>query len=161
MNDQEIKADLIEVIESGTFKTAHVFQYGGGILGVLNLKTGRTEGIFKSEDGKEFFFKKTSFWKSIYEWKDSHSLLASAAPTGKFNRAFLIDFQDMTYGLFPGGSKLRSWKVKDTFSQDLCEINPRGAFKRGARIRIGAEIPIGLLTFCYCLVSKRWREQSS
>jgi hypothetical protein len=161
MNDQEVRADLIEVIESGVLKTEHVFQYGGGILGVLNLKAGRTEGIFKTEDNKEYVFKKTSFWKSFYEWKDYTIVVASAKPARKFSRAFLIEFQGATYGLFPGGSKLRSWKVKNISSQALCEIYPRGAFKRGARVKISAEIPTGLLAFCYCLVTKRWQEQSS
>ena len=161
MNDQEFIADLIEVIETGVFKSEHLFHYGGGVLGVLSLKTGRSEGNFKAESGEEYNFKKTSPWKSHYEWRDNTSLVASAIPKGKLSRAFIIEYQGIVYGLLPGGSKLRSWKIKKSSTQDICEYIPRGIFKRGAMIKIGAEIPVGLLVFCYCLVSKRWQEQSS
>jgi hypothetical protein len=161
MTDQEFIADLIEVIETGAFKSEHLFQYGGGVLGFLSLKTGRTEGVFKAESGEQYHFKKTSPWKSHYEWRDNTSLVASAMPKGKLNKAFIVEYQGNVYGLLPGGSKLRSWKIKTTSTQDICEYKPRGPFKRGAMIRIGAEIPLGLLVFCYCLVSKRWQEQYS
>ena len=128
---------------------------------MLDLKTGKTGGVYRTDDGKDCQFEKTNFWKSHYEWKDHNSLLGSAVPKTKLSRAFLINYQGNGYGLFPGGSKLRSWNIKDSSSQILCEFKTRGAFKRGAIIQIGAEIPIGLLVFGYCLVSKRWQEQSS
>ena len=161
MIDQELKADLIEVIETGTFRTEHTFQFGRGVLGVLKFNSGRSEGEFIASDGTEYQFKKTTFWKSNYVWKKGESILASAAPRGKLTRAFIIDFQGSTYGLFPGGSKPRSWKVKNISEKDLCEIMPRGAFKRGAHLWIRDEIPIDLLIFCYSLVSRCWQEQSS
>jgi len=161
MNEQELKADLIEIVETGAFKTEHLFQFGGGVLGVLKLKASRSEGNFKTETGEEYFFSKPSIWKSNYEWRDNTSLLGRAVPKGKLSRAFIIDFQGTAYGLLPGGSKLRSWRIVSTSGEDLCEFIPRGAFKRGARVRIGAEIQVGLLGFCYCLVTKRWQEQSS
>jgi hypothetical protein len=161
MNDQEIRADLIEVRESGAFKTEHVFLFGGGTLGVLTLKAGKSEGSFSANDGLCYQYKKTSFWKSHYEWKQGERTLAKANSKGKLSRAFYIDYQGTYYGLFPGGSKLRSWKVKTASGRDLCEILPRGAFKRGAFLKILAEIPIELLVFCYCLVTRRWQEQSS
>jgi hypothetical protein len=161
MNDQEIKTDLIEVKESGAIKTEHVFQFGEGALGVLRLKPGKSEGVFTASDGSDYQFKKTSLLKSHYELKKGATALARAMPRGKLSRVFLVDFQGTAYGLFPGGSKLRSWKVKNANSQELCEILPRGAFKRGALLRIRSEIPIELLVFCYCLVIKRWQEQSS
>jgi hypothetical protein len=161
MIDREFKADLIEVLETGAFKTEHVFQTDEGILGSLSLNVGKTEGAFQAVDEKELTFKKTSPWKSNYEWRDGSSLIGSAVPRKALSRAFLIDFQGTGYGLIPGGTKMRSWRVINSSDQELCEILPRGAFKRGARIRIKAEIPIGLLIFSYCLVNKRWQEQSS
>ena len=161
MSDLEIRADLIQVLESGIIKTEHVFHAADGVLGILNLKTGKSEGLFTTPGGQEHIFKKISAWKSIYEWKDGSSLVASAKPPKALSRAFVIDFEGTGFGLFPGGSKLRSWKVKNTSNQEICEIQPRGAFKRGALIKIRADIPVGLLVFSYCLVSKRWQEQSS
>ena len=161
MSDLEIKADVIEVVESGVFKTKHVFNSASGSLGILEMKTGRSEGLFTATDGKEYTFKKTSAWKSNYELKEGSYLTAAAMSLKALSRAFKIDFQGMGYGLLPGGSKMRSWKVRNTSNQELCEIQPRGAFKAGARILIRADIPVNLMVFCYCLVSKRWKEQSS
>ena len=161
ISDQEIKADQIVVIETGLLTTQHVFQFGGGILGVLNLKPGKSAGNFQGEDKQEYHFTKPNIWKPQYEWKEHKTLLGSASSKSVLSRVFLINFRDINYGLFPGGSKFRSWTLKDSSSRVLCEFIPRGAFKRGAIIRIKSEFPFGLLVFCYCLVVKRWQEQSS
>ncbi len=43
MSDLEIRADLIQVLESGIIKTEHVFHAADGVLGILNLKTGKCD----------------------------------------------------------------------------------------------------------------------
>lgn len=161
MSDQEIRADLIEVLESGIIKTEHVFQSRQGILGIMNLKAGKSSGIYKAADGTEMSIKKTSFWKSNYEWRDGETLVGGAQPRKALSPTFFIMYQGNSVVLSPGGNKARSWRVKNSFNQELCEIQPRGVFKRGARLLIKAEIPIGLLVFCYCLVSIRWQERSA
>ncbi len=65
MSDLEIKADIIEVLESENFKTEHVFQSREGILGIMSLKAGKSDGIYKAADGTEMLLKKTSFWNLI------------------------------------------------------------------------------------------------
>jgi len=161
MTNEEMRADLIEVLEKGTFNTEHTFMTSSGMLGVLNLKSGRTEGIFQGADGSNLLFKKTSFWKSNFDLRQGGMILSTAAPRGRLSRALRIDFDSMEYGLHPGGSKLRSWVIKDCQDQVICELDPRGLLKRGALIRIIQEVPLPLVVFAYCLVSRRWQEQSS
>ncbi|MFV1948667.1 MAG: hypothetical protein ACC633_01900 [Anaerolineales bacterium] len=161
MSDLEIKADIIEVLESGIFKTEYVFQSREGILGIMSLKAGKSDGIYKAADGTEMLLKKTSFWKSNYEWRDGETLVGGAMPRKALRPTFIIKFQGNSVVLSPGGNKARSWRVRNSSNQEPCEIQPRGVFKRGARLLIRAEIPIGLLVFCYCLVSIRWQERTS
>lgn len=159
MSDLEIKADIIEVLETGIFKTEHVFQSRDSILGIMSLKAGKSGGIYIAADGTEMSLRKTSFWKSNYEWRDGEILVGGAMPRKALSPTFIIKFQGNSVMLSPGGNKARSWRVKNSFNQELCEIQPRGVFKRGARLLIRAEIPIGLLVFCYCLVIIRWQER--
>ena len=53
------------------------------------------------------------------------------------------------------------WTLRNARDQILCEIKPRGVFKRGAMFRILNQLPITLLVFTYCLVSKSWQDQSA
>ncbi|MCJ7732980.1 MAG: hypothetical protein MUP11_00395 [Anaerolineales bacterium] len=161
MNNEELKADVIEVGVSGTFKTEHVFATSAGILGILTLNAGISEGDFQGADGSSLVIKRTSFWKSNYELRDGNSVIATAVPLGKLRRGLILNMEGEPLGLYPGGSKLRSWRIKDALDQVLCEILPRGAFKRGAYLRINAQIPLRWLVFGYCLVTKRWQEESS
>jgi hypothetical protein len=161
MNSGEVAVDAFEVIETGVFKTEHVFQSSTQVFGLLILKAGKSAGTFTGADESTLDFSKTSFWKSHYELRQGSAVLGSAAPRGKLRRAFLISFDDEIFGLFPGGSKLRSWKIKNYQDQVLCEIHPRGALKRGAILKIFSPVPFNLLVFSYCLVIKRWQEQSS
>ena len=162
MSSGESTADVIEVIETGVFKTEHNFQSSTQVFGTLVLKAGKSSGTFTGADGGTFEFIKHGFWKARYELRhESGAVLASAAPHGKLKRDLLISFEGKVHGLFPGGSKLRSWRVMKDQNQVMCEISPRGAFKRGGILRIFSPVPFNLLVFAYCLVSKRWQEQSS
>lgn len=157
----ELKADVIEVTVSGTFKTQHIFNTQEGILGALTLKGSKGEGSFIGADEVGLDFKKPSVWKSQYELKEGSIVIGKAHPPKKLKRAFEIDFEEEIYHLTPGGSKMRSWTLKNIQAQGICEVLPRGGLKRGAYIKIGAEIPLKLLVFVYCLVIKRWQEESA
>jgi hypothetical protein len=161
MDQTELKADLIEVTVSGTFKTEHVFNSPEGVLGTLTIKGSKGEGNFTGTDNLVLGFRKPSVWKSQYELQEGSDTIAKAHPPKKLKRAFEIDFEGDFYHLAPGGSKIRSWTIKNTQGQQICEILPRGGLKRGAYLRIGAEIPLKLLVFGYCLVVKRWQEESA
>ena len=157
----ELKTDVIEVTVSGTFKTEHVFNTPEGVLGTLTIKGSKGEGSFIGADEVVLDFKKLSIWKSQYELQEGNATIGMAHPPKKLKRAFEIDFEDGIYHLTPGGSKMRSWTLKNIQAQEICEVLPRGALKRGAYIKIGAEIPFKLLVFTYCLVIKRWQEESA
>jgi len=157
----ELKADMIEVAVSGTFKTEHVFNSSGGVLGVLVIKGSKGEGMFQGADESRLEFKKPSVWKSHYELHDGTAIIGTAHPPKKLKRAFEISLDGETFSLSPGGSKMRSWTIRNAGEQQICEILPRGGFKRGAILRIGAEIPLKLLVFGYCLVFKRWQEENA
>jgi len=162
LTDQaEVKADVIEVTVSGTFKTEHVFNTPEGVLGALTIKGSKGEGSFIGADEVVLDFKKPSIWKSQYEFQEGTVVIGKAHPPKKLKRAFEIDFEGEIYYLTPGGSKMRSWTFKNIQAQGICEVLPRGGLKRGAYIKIGAEIPLKLLVFVYCLVIKRWQEESA
>ena len=55
----ELKADVIEVTVSGTFKTEHIFNTQEGILGALTIKGSKGEGSFIGADEVVLDFKKT------------------------------------------------------------------------------------------------------
>ncbi len=160
-NVEELKTDVIEVTVSGTFKTEHVFNTSAGVLGKLVIKGSKGEGSFTGADNSILAFKKPSVWKSDYELQEGNTIISRAHPPKKLKRAFDVDFDGGLYKLTPGGSKLRSWTLSNEQGQQVCEILPRGGLKRGALIRIGAEIPLKLLVFGYCLVVKRWQEESA
>lgn len=161
MNKDELQTDIIEVTVKGTIKTEHLFNAESGILGVLTLKGGKGEGSFTGADDSLLAFNKTSVWKSNYELLQENEVIASAQPPKKLTRAFNLDFEGEIYTLAPGGSKRRSWTIKNNSDQAVCEFLPRGALKRGALIWIQSEIPLSLLVFGYCLVLKRWQEESA
>lgn len=161
MDQAEWKADLIEITVSGTFKTVHDFNTNEGTLGSLTVKGSKGEGKFLGADGSELEFKKPSIWKDRYQLLQGALIKGEAHPPKKLKRAYQIDFEGEIYRLAPGGSKLRSWTLSEESGQAICEILPRGGLKRGALIRIGAEIQLGLLVFVYGLVVKRWQEEAS
>ena len=157
----ELKADVIEITVSGIFKTEHVFNISEGVLGALTIKGSKGEGNFIGADEVVLEFKKPSVWKNEYEFQEGNLTIGKAHPPKKLKRAFEIDLEGNKFNLAPGGSKMRSWTLVNERGQQLCEVLPRGGLKRGAFIRIGAEIPLRLLVFVYCLVIKRWQEESA
>jgi hypothetical protein len=161
MNDESFSADLITVIESGVFKTEHIFATQSDVLGVLTLNARKTKGTFTGSGDLPLIFEKISFWKNQYELKQEGAVLASAAPRGGLSRIFIIIFEGKPYALIPGKGLSRSWMLKNSQDQFLCEFKPRGMFKRGSMLRILNQIPSSLLVFTYCLVSKKWQEQSA
>lgn len=161
MEQAELKADLIEVTVKGTFKTEHVFNTVEGILGTLTIKGTKGEGIFIGADEVILEFKRPSVWKNQYELQEESTTIGMAHPPKKLKRAFEINLEGTIYHLAPGGSKMRSWTLANMHGQGICEVRPRGGLKRGALIKIGAEIPLKLLVFVYCLVTKRWQEESA
>lgn len=158
---KEISADVIEVNVSGGFKTRHDFWVAGGKLGTLQLNAGKSEGIFQGGDGSILTFKKTSFWKSSYQFEENGQITDTAKSYKAFSRALLINSGQKQYTLKPGGEKLRSWQILDGDGRAVCEIRPRGAFKRGAFFRVYAPLEIRFVVFSYCLASRRWQEESS
>jgi len=161
MDQAELKADVIEITVSGTFKTEHVFNTPEGVLGALTIKGSKGEGKFIGADDAALEFKKPSVWKNQYELEDEAAVIGKAHPPKKLKRAFEIDLEGEIFQLVPGGSKTRSWTLKNSQGQGISEILPRGGLKRGAYIKIGAEIPLKLIVFTYCLVVKRWQEEAA
>jgi hypothetical protein len=161
MNNEAITADWIEVAVTGTFKTDHVFGSNNQILGKLALNAAKSEGFFLGADESQLKIRKTSFWKAQYEIIQNEKVIGKASPRGALKRAFDIDYDNLPVELKPGGSKLRSWTIRDSRGSILCEFLPRKSLKRGARIRIGAEIPLPMIVLCYILVIRRWQEESS
>jgi hypothetical protein len=161
MENSQYRADVIEVIETGAIKTVHNFNTPAELLGQLHMTGSKSQGQFQGADGTNLEFRKVSFWKSNYELRQGEEIISSAVPQGKLRRAFWIEFNGTQYRLFPGGKGLRSWMLNDASDQVISMIKPRGAFKRGALIAVKSEISLPLLVFIYCLVKKRWQEQSS
>jgi hypothetical protein len=161
MNNEAINADWIEVSVKGTFKTEHVFVSNNQIFGKMALNAAKSEGFFLGADETQLKIRKTSFWKAQYELIQDEKVICTASPRGALKRAFDINCDDLFVELKPGGSKLRSWTLRNSQGGGLCEFLPRKSLKRGARIRIGAEIPLPLIVLCYILVIRRWQEESS
>ncbi len=161
MNNESFTADLIGVIETGVFKTEHLFGTQSDVLGVLTLNAGKTKGTYTGLEDLSLIFEKISFWKSHYELKQEGAVIASAAPRGGLSRVSIITFEGEPYALLPGKGMSRSWTLRNSQDQVLCEFKPRGTFKRGAMLRILNQISISLLVFSYCLVSIKWQQQSA
>lgn len=161
MNKETISADWIEVEVKGTFKTEHVFVSNNQVLGKLALNAAKSEGFFLGADETQLKIRKISFWKSKYEIKQDEIVIGTASPRGGLKRAFDITYAELPVELKPGGTKLRSWTIRDSQGSNLCEFLPQKSLKRGSRIRIGAEIPLPLIVLCYILVIRRWQEESA
>lgn len=155
----EVTTDIIQIKATGSLKTRHEFLFPGGNLGTLLLNAGKTEGTFQGADGSILTHKKTSFWKSTYQMEENGKEVARANPLKTLNRAMLIDHHQKQYKLMPGGGRSRSWRLIDE-ADTLCEYLLRGTFKRGALIQIFSPVQMELLVFGYCLVCKRWQEES-
>ena len=107
---------------------------------------------------KELEFKKPSAWKNNYELHEGKTTLGTAHPPKKLKKDFEIDIDGQVYHLSPG--KGRSWSLKNDQGTGICEISPRGGLKRGANLEVTNPTSIHLLVFVYCLVLRRWQEES-
>jgi hypothetical protein len=161
MNNKSISADVIAVIESGVFKTEHVFGTNTDLLGILIMNAVKTKGTFTGTEDLSLDFEKIHFWKNHYELKQGGVAIASAAPRKALSRLFILALEEESYLLSPGKGFSRIWTLRNERDQILCDIKPRGMFKRGAMFRILNQLPITLLVFSYCLVSKSWQDQSA
>ena len=155
-----VNPGLIEVSVSGTFKTEHILNSSGDNLGSVVIKGGKGEGVFTGGENLVLMFKKPSAWKNLYELQDGEAAVGKAQPPKKLSQAFDIELEDQVYHLTPGGKKGRSWTLRDGQGSEICEILPRGGLKRGAKIQVEAQISLKLLVFVYCLVVRRWQEES-
>ena len=160
-NDSEVKADVIEVTVKGGFNTIHTFHTTAGVLGSLNLKTMKGEGLFRGADGSELHIRKTSFWRTNYALTEGGVNLGSARAYKSFSRVFELQYLGEYLQLAPDRSKMRSWKLSDRVGNTVCTLKPRGALKRGGLIRVISSAELKLLVFTYCLVTRRWQEESS
>ena len=161
MNKGSLTADTVQVIERGLFKSEHIFGSSTDLLGMLTLNASKSRGNYTGSDGRNFDFEKTSPWKSHFQFSERGVTLGNAESRGILKRGLVLVFENENYALLPGGSRFRSWVLRDSQELILCECRPRGAFKRGAQIRIINPLPFALLVFTYCLVTKRWQEQPS
>jgi hypothetical protein len=161
MEKAEIRADLVVTSVSGTFSTEHLFQTSAGILGVLKLKSSKAKGSFQTADGTVYDFDHAAFLKPNYQLKLDDEVLIRSEKRSTLGRQLKVHVNGKTYLLRPGGGTTRSWTLWDEDEYKVCEIQPKGVFSRGAKILIRQEIEMPLLVFTYCLVIKRWQEESS
>ena len=161
MNNESVSTDVIAVFESGIFKTEHVFGTNTDLLGTLIMNSVKTKGTFTGTEDLSLDFEKIHFWKNQFEIKQGGVVMGSAAPRGVLSRVFILGLGEESYLLSPGKGFSRVWTLRNARGQILCEIKPRGIFKRGAMFRILYQLPITLLVFSYCLVSKSWQDQSA
>ncbi len=160
-NQNMIETGQIEVSVSGTFKTEHDFKAGESSLGSLAIKGAKGEGVFTAASGIVLEFKKPSGWKNQYQLLESNNLLSSVQLPNKIRKAFEIEFSGQVYELSPGGSKNRSWTLRNSQALQVCEILPRGGLKRGAVIQVENQLALQLLVLVYYLVEKRWKDEAS
>ncbi|MEE9599873.1 MAG: hypothetical protein V3V66_05370 [Anaerolineales bacterium] len=160
MNNESLSADVIAVFESGIFKTEHVFGTNTDLLGTLVMNAVKTKGTFTGMEDLFLDFEKIHFWKNQYELKQGGEVIAIASPRGALRKVYILGFEEESYLLSPGKGFSRIWTLRNSRDQFLCEIKPRGVFKRGAMFKILNQLPIALLVFSYCLVSKSWQDQS-
>jgi hypothetical protein len=152
---------VIEIAVSGAFRTEHIFHTAGGVLGKLTMNASRSQGIFQGQENLELVFVKESFWKSTYNISRQGQILGTAKPEKVLSRKVGLAVEGETYNLHPGGSKLRSWRVLNSDGQPLIEIQPKGGLRRGARLLFFRESTVSVIVFAYCLVTRRWQEESS
>ncbi len=157
----ELKADFIEVTVKGSLKTEHDFQSADGRLGLLKMNGLITEGTFQGVDGLSIHFKKTSLLKAQYELDQEGVKLGSAKPAKALRKALSLELEGKSFSLVPGKLLTRTWNLLNSEGSPICELKPRGVLKRGAVIQILSPVELKLLVFAYCLVTKRWQEESS
>jgi hypothetical protein len=161
MTEAEWSADWIEVAVAGFFTTRHTLGSAAGTLGLLTVPGFQRSSTFQGADGQELTMRQASFWKQEYELRAGDELLGRAWPAGFLRRDLVVQFQDQEYALQPAGFWTRAWRLVDPQGAALLQIEPRGVFKRGARLQVLAEVELALLVWAYYLVHKRWEAEAA
>lgn len=154
-------ADEVEVNVSGVFTTHHVLQTGTGTLGELTMPALKMASVFRAADGQKLIVKRTSWWRGTYELREDDTVLGTARPMGLFRRENAVQFGEQAYRLRAAGFCGRIWHLLDSAGETVMEIRPRGAFRRGAILRIRKSVDLTLLAFTYGLVQASWQEQTA
>jgi hypothetical protein len=161
MNQESWVADEIEITASGFFTTHHVLQTAAGIWGELTLPAFSRDGVFRFGDGRELVVARTSWWRGWHELRENGIVLGTACPQGFWRRTMEVGFRGVMYELVPASFWARSWLLLDETGTTLIEVQPRGAFRRGAYLTIVESVSVDLLVFAYYLVNVRWQEQAA
>lgn len=161
MTYKTITTDKIEILASGFFSTRHKLQTNTEVIGEMTLRGMKMQGNFWSNDGRELELAKKKWWKSIYEIREGGAVVGEARPRGFFRREFILDYDRKAYRLTPTGIGGRIWRLFNNTGTLLLEVSRRGAFQRGAHLRIRGEIDFPLMLFAYYVVNARWQEQQA
>ena len=161
MTTAEWSADWIEVTVSGFFKTEHELGSAAGTLGRLTIPTLKKTCVFQGADGQTLAMRQPSVWKQEYELRAGGELLGQAWSPGVFRRDLIVQWRDQEYALQPVGILTRALRLVDAQGAVLLHVEPRGVFRRGARLQVLAEVELALLAWVYYLVYKRWEREAA
>jgi hypothetical protein len=161
MTEAEWSADWIEVMVTGFFTTQHELGSAAGPLGRLTIPTFKKTSIFQGTDGRELTMRQPSIWKQVYELRAGEELLGRAWAAGLLRRDVVVQLHNQEYSLQPVSFWNRAWRLVDAQGAVLLHIEPRGIFRRGARLQILTEIELALLAWAYYLVHKRWETEAA
>jgi hypothetical protein len=154
-------ADLVEVTVSGFFTTHHVMQTAEGVLAEMTMNGLGKRAVVRTAEGRELAIERTNWWRGAYELRKDDLPVGEAHPLGILRRNNAIHFGGRCFRLQAGDCWSRSWTLSDDAGQMLVKIRPRGAFRRGAILRILRLVDIDLLALTYHQVNVRWREQTA
>jgi len=159
MRQQEWATDQIEVVVSGFLTTRHRLETPAGTLGEITVSAFGRHAFFRGADGRELVMYQPRWWKGEYQLREGQAVLGTAWPRGFFSHQIIVEFAGQTHTLEPTSFWKRGWQLVDEAGGRLLGIEPRGVFRRGARLAILGEIDLALLAFSYYLVHKRWEAE--
>lgn len=151
----------IEVLVEGFFTTHHLLQTQTEVVGELTVPAMSKQAIFVGAGDDELEMRKPSWWKSYFELRRAGSLLGSAGPKRFFSRDVVVEYGTERYVLCPAGFWSRAWQLVDAEENVLVEVEPRGAFRRGAYLTALDQVDRELLVFTYFLVQERWQAETA
>jgi len=154
-------ADVVEVTVSGFFTTHHVMHTAGGTLAQMTMTGMGKSAVVRTVEGRELAIERTNWWRGVYELREDDLPVGEARPLGILRRKNAIQFGGRDFWLQAGDFWSRSWILSDDAGHMLVKIHPRGAFRRGAILRILQPVDVDLLALTYHQVNVRWREQTA
>ena len=158
MGQETYLTNEIEILVEGFFTSHHYLTTPAGELGEVTARSG--SATFTAADSREFEIQRTSFWRGWYELRQNGIVIGGAVPEGFWRRTFQLGYRGLEgYVLEPTSVWNRSWRLVDPSGTALLDLEPRGVFKRGARVAVLGEVDLELLAFTYYLVNVRWQEQ--